>query len=59
MTDKVGQCLAHLEAAETILVAANDHASLARLALVIDLLRRSHGMPDRPLDLAGFDAPVP
>lgn len=45
-------CLEHLESAERLLEAAQDHASLARLALVIDMFRRLHGLPDRPLEFA-------
>lgn len=41
------QCLAHLDAAERLLDEARDLASLARLALVIDLLRRAHGLSER------------
>ena len=40
-------CLAHLDAAERLLEEARDLASLARLALVIDLLRRAHGLSER------------
>ena len=50
MDDNAARCLAHLEAAEAMLDAAGDLASLARLSLVIDLLRRGHGLPDRMLD---------
>lgn len=56
MDDNAARCLAHLEAAEAMLDAAGDLASLARLALVIDLLRRRQGLPDRVLDadVVGF-----
>lgn len=47
-------CLGHLEAAEALMVESNDHAGLTRLSLVIEMLRRGHGMPDRPIDLADF-----
>ena len=47
-------CLAHLEAAEMLMVEAEDLAGLTRLSLVIEMLRRAHGMPDRPLDLSEF-----
>ena len=40
-------CLWHLSTAETLLEEAGDLASLARLSLAIDLLRRSRGLPDR------------
>lgn len=40
-------CLAHLTAAETLLEEAGDLASLVRLSLAVDLLRRAHGLPDR------------
>ena len=33
-------CLAHLEAAETLMVEAEDLAGLTRLSLVIEMLRR-------------------
>ena len=42
-------CLGHLDAAECLLEEACDLASLARLSLVIDLLRRAHGLPERAL----------
>lgn len=42
-------CLEHLTAAETLLEQAEDLASLARLALVIDMLLRDNGRPDRNL----------
>ncbi len=42
-------CLAHLTAAETLLEQADDTASLARLSLVIDMLLRDNGRPDRAL----------
>ncbi len=41
--------LAHLEAAEHLLEQAGDLASLGRIALVIDMLRRENGMPDRAI----------
>jgi hypothetical protein len=47
-------CLEHLEAAERLMVEAGDLAGLTRLSLVIEMLRRAHGMPDRPLDLSEF-----
>jgi hypothetical protein len=47
-------CLGHLEAAETLMVDAGDLAGLTRLSLVIEMLRRAHGMPDRPIDLSEF-----
>ncbi|HMI20872.1 MAG TPA: hypothetical protein VK533_15155 [Sphingomonas sp.] len=40
-------CMAHLEVAERLLEDGAELASLARLALVIDMLRRAHGLPDR------------
>ena len=43
-------CLAHLEAAEMLMVEAEDLAGLTRLSLVIEMLRRAHGMPRRVLD---------
>jgi len=36
------------------MVEAEDLAGLTRLSLVIEMLRRAHGMPDRPLDLSEF-----
>ena len=47
-------CLGHLEAAEALMMDANDLAGLTRLSLVIEMLRRGHGMPDRPIDMAEF-----
>ena len=47
-------CMGHLEAAEELMVEAGDLAGLTRLSLVIEMLRRAHGMPDRPLDLSEF-----
>jgi hypothetical protein len=47
-------CLSHLEAAEALMVEAGDLAGLTRLSLVIEMLRRAHGMPDRPLELDDF-----
>ena len=47
-------CLEHLEAAEALMVEAGDLAGLTRLSLVIEMLRRAHGMPDRPIDLSEF-----
>ncbi len=47
-------CLDHLEAAEALMVDAGDLAGLTRLSLVIEMLRRAHGMPDRPIDLSEF-----
>ena len=54
-------CLGHLLEAEKLLDAAGDLASLARLAFVIDMLRRSHGLPDRDfleVDILGGPAPM-
>jgi len=36
------------------MVEAGDLAGLTRLSLVIEMLRRAHGLPDRPLDLSEF-----
>lgn len=47
-------CLDHLEAAEALMVDANDLAGLTRLSLVIEMLRRAHGLPDRPIDMAEY-----
>ena len=47
-------CLTHLEAAEALMVEADDLAGLTRLSLVIEMLRRANGLPDRPLDLSEF-----
>jgi hypothetical protein len=47
-------CLDHLEAAEELMVEANDFAGLTRLSLVIEMLRRGHGLPDRPINLNEF-----
>jgi hypothetical protein len=51
-------CLDHLEAAEALMVEAGDLAGLTRLSLVIEMLRRAHGMPDRPIDLSEFSLGV-
>jgi hypothetical protein len=48
-SDKLHACLRHLIAAERLMEEARDLASLARLALVIDLLHRAHGLPERTL----------
>lgn len=47
-------CMGHLEAAEAVMVEAHDLAGLTRLSLVIEMLRRAHGLPDRPIDLSDF-----
>ncbi len=47
--DKLMDCLTHLNSAERLMDAAGDLASLARIALVIDILRREHGLPDRTI----------
>ena len=52
-------CLGHLEAAEELMVEASDLAGLTRLSLVIEMLRRAHGMPDRPIDLSEFSLGYP
>lgn len=52
-------CLGHLEAAEQVMVEAGDLAGLTRLSLVIEMLRRAHGMPDRPIDLSEFSLGSP
>lgn len=52
-------CLGHLEAAEQLMVEAGDLAGLTRLSLVIEMLRRAHGMPDRPIDLSEFSLDSP
>lgn len=52
-------CLGHLEAAEALMVDAGDLAGLTRLSLVIEMLRRAHGMPDRPIDLSEFTMDLP
>jgi hypothetical protein len=49
--DALEACLAHLTAAEALLEQAADTASLARLSLVIDMLLRDNGLPDRELGL--------
>lgn len=36
------------------MVEVGDLAGLTRLSLVIEMLRRAHGMPDRPIDLNEF-----
>lgn len=52
-------CLGHLEAAEALMVEASDLAGLTRLSLVIEMLRRAHGLPDRPIDLSEFSLDAP
>ena len=52
--EQLNACLGHLEAAEALMVEAGDLAGLTRLSLVIEMLRRAHGLPDRPLDLSEF-----
>jgi hypothetical protein len=52
-------CLGHLEAAEVLMVEAGDLAGLTRLSLVIEMLRRAHGLPDRPIDLSEFSLGTP
>ncbi|MBW8743070.1 MAG: hypothetical protein JF628_01740 [Sphingomonas sp.] len=52
-------CLGHLEAAEALMVEAGDLAGLTRVSLVIEMLRRAHGMPDRPIDLSEFTLDPP
>jgi len=52
--EQLKACMGHLEAAEELMVEAGDLAGLTRLSLVIEMLRRAHGMPDRPIDLAEF-----
>ncbi len=52
--EQLEACLDHLEAAERLMVDAGDLAGLTRLSLVIEMLRRAHGMPDRPIDLSEF-----
>jgi len=52
-------CLDHLEAAEALMVEAGDLAGLTRLSLVIEMLRRANGMPDRPIDLSEFTLDPP
>ena len=46
----LAQCLGHLDAAERLLDTEGDLASLARLALVIDMLRRAHDLPERAFE---------
>jgi hypothetical protein len=52
-------CLGHLEAAEELMVEADDLAGLTRLSLVIEMLRRANGLPDRPIDLSEFSLGPP
>jgi len=52
-------CMSHLEAAEAIMLETGDLAGLTRLSLVIEMLRRAHGMPDRPIDLSEFSLGAP
>jgi hypothetical protein len=57
--EQLDDCLGHLEAAEVLMVEAGDLAGLTRLSLVIEMLRRAHGMPDRPIDLSEFSLGSP
>ena len=43
-------CLRYLHAAEDVLLAAEDWAAAAHLSLVIDRVRSSYGLPERPVD---------
>lgn len=52
-------CLDHLEAAEALMMETSDLAGLTRLSLVIEMLRRAHGLPDRPIDLSEFSLDAP
>jgi hypothetical protein len=52
-------CLAHLEAAEALMMEADDLAGLTRLSLVIEMLRRANGLPDRPIDPSEFSLGMP
>ena len=56
---QLDECMGHLEAAEALMVEAGDLAGLTRLSLVIEMLRRAHGMPDRPIDLSEFSLGSP
>jgi hypothetical protein len=57
--EQLEACMGHLEAAEVVMVEAGDLAGLTRLSLVIEMLRRAHGMPDRPIDLSEFSMGSP
>ena len=46
--DKLARSLLTLEAAEEVLLDLEDWASAAHLSLVIDRMRRAHGLADRP-----------
>lgn len=52
---KLDACLSHLAAAEGILENAGDAESLAHLSLVIDMLRRANGLPDRTVPQSLLD----
>lgn len=41
------------------MVEAGDLAGLTRLSLVIEMLRRANGLPDRPIDLSEFSLGSP
>lgn len=51
--------MGHLEAAETIMIETGDLAGLTRLSLVIEMLRRANGLPDRPIDPSEFSFDQP
>jgi len=45
-------CLDHLEAAEELLLHEGPSVELARLSYVVEMVRRRHGLPERPMDLS-------
>jgi hypothetical protein len=49
--DKVLLCLRHLDAAEAVLLEAEDWRSAAHLSIAIDRVRAANGLPERPVDL--------
>jgi len=55
---RITRCLEQLEAVEKLLEETGDHASLAHLALAIDVMRRRHGLADRPIELLMLDGQI-
>lgn len=50
--EQLNACLTHLEAAEELLLHEGPSVELARLTYVVEMLRRRHGLPERPADMS-------
>jgi len=50
--EQLQACLGHLEAAEELLVREGPSVEVARLSYVIEMVRRRHGLPERPMDMS-------